>query len=372
MKVALDVSAVPDQIAGAGRYVVELAKRLPDSGIETTLVTRRDDAPRWSTWSPASRVEPLVPNSRAARLAVEAWRLGTSDVARRVDVWHAPHYTMPHRGDTPTVVTIHDLTFFTNPEWHERSKVEFFRRAIRYAATHAAVLISVSEFTARLIDEVVSPHAPVIVAPHGVDLDRFTPDDDGAPLAQLDVASDVPYVLFVGTLEPRKGLDVLLEAFARVASGDSLMELWIAGQAGWAMAELDAQLALHPAASRVRRLGYVADQVLPALMRRSRAVVYPSRGEGFGLPVLEAMACGAVVVTTRDTVMHEVAGDVALLASVGDAQSLAARIVEATALSDDERASISRRSRARAEHFTWDVSLERHRSAYDLAMKVSQ
>jgi len=374
MKVALDVSAVPAQVAGAGRYVVELATRLPGAGVATTLVTRRDDASRWAKWSPASRVTPLVPNARAARLLVEAWRLGTSEVARSADVWHAPHYTMPHRGSTPSVVTIHDLTFFTNPEWHERRKVEFFRRAIRYAAAHAAVLISVSEFTARQIDEVLTPHAPVIVAPHGVDLERFTPVavDDAALINGLGAPASAPYVLFVGTLEPRKGLDVLLDAFGDVARRDSSLELWIAGQAGWGVPGFDEHLARHPSSSRIRRLGYVDDRVLPALMRRSRAVVYPSRGEGFGLPVLEAMACGAVVVTSSDTVMQEVAGEAALLAQVGDVASLASRIEAATAMEGDDRAAFAGRARARAEHFTWDVSLERHRSAYDLARKVSQ
>ena len=374
MKVALDVSAVPTQIAGAGRYVVELARRLPATGVETTLVTRRDDAQRWNAWSPSSSVAPVVPSNRVARLASEAWRLGVSETARGADVWHGPHYTMPHRGSTPCVVTIHDLTFFTNPEWHERRKVEFFRRAIRYAAAHAAVLSSVSEFTARQIDEVLGTHAPVVVAPHGVDLVRFNVDgtDDDERLIDLGVAPDTPFLLFVGTLEPRKGLDVLLDAFEQVSASDPSIELCIAGQAGWGVPELDERLATHPARSRIRRLGYVTDAALPALMRRSRAVVYPSRGEGFGLPVLEAMACGSLVVTTRDTVMHEVAGDAALLATVGDATSLAERITDALALDDRGRADASLLARERAQRFTWEISLERHRSAYDLARKVSQ
>ena len=218
------------------------------------------------------------------------------------------------------------------------------------------------------------PRAPVIVAPHGVDLDRFTPvaTDDESLLGELALSVATPYILFVGTLEPRKGLDVLLDAFGEVAREDPTLELWIAGQAGWGVPELDEQLARHPWGRRIRRLGYVPDQVLPALMRASRAVVYPSRGEGFGLPVLEAMACGGVVVTTSNTVMHEVAGDAALLSNVGDAASLAARIVEATTMDVDARTAFARRARMRAERYTWDISLERHRSAYDLARKGSQ
>ena len=175
MKVALDVSAVPPRIAGAGRYIAELAVRLPECHVDTTLVTRRDDAARWSECSPHASLASIVPNARAARLAYEAWVLGTSHVARDVDLWHAPHYTMPRRWSTPTVVTIHDLTFFTNPEWHERTKVTFFRRAITFAAQHARVLVSVSAFSARLLEEILPAHAPIVVAPLGVDLAHFQP-----------------------------------------------------------------------------------------------------------------------------------------------------------------------------------------------------
>jgi len=368
MRVGLDVSAVPAQVAGAGRYVVEIARRLPGLGIDTTLVTRRDDEERWRAWSPDARVVPLVPNSRLRRLAYEAWRMGSSSTVRGVDVWHAPHYTMPHGGVTPTVVTIHDLTFFTNPEWHEGSKVQFFRRAIRYAARHAEVLVCVSELTASLLDEIVPDHAPVVVAPHGVDLERFSPDGSGdvALLKPLGLA-DSSYVLFVGTVEPRKGLDVLLASFREVAARDAHVELWIAGQAGWGMQDLTELIDRHEAAPRIRRLGFVDDAVLPALMRRARVVAYPSRGEGFGLPVLEALACGATVVTSRDTVMQEVAGDAALLARVGDSDELAEALLGALAMSDTQRAEQASHARRRAEYFTWDASLERHRVAYNLA-----
>ena len=369
MRVVLDVSAVPDRLAGAGRYVAELARRLPAYGVETTLVSRRGDATRWRAWSPGAGLSPIVPDHRASRLVYEAWRLGHSEAARHANVWHAPHYTMPRRGPTPTVVTIHDLTFFTNPEWHERSKVAFFRRSIRYSAAHADVLISVSDFTARQIDEFLPGHAPVVVAPHGVDLERFSVDPslDGELFRRHGLALGVPYVLFVGTLEPRKGLDVLLEAFSELA-GDSSLELWLAGQAGWGLKEFDESLAHHPAAPRIRRLGYVDDGVLPALLRQARVVAYPSRGEGFGLPVLEAMACGASVVTTSNSVMAEVAGGNALLAPAGDAAMLAGAIAYSLSMTDDVRRESGGFARRRAEHFTWEASLARHLSAYDLAM----
>jgi glycosyltransferase involved in cell wall biosynthesis len=370
VKVALDVSAVPPRIAGAGRYIAELARRLPDAGVSTTLVTRRGDTERWRDWSPRAEVRGLVPNERVARLAYEACLVGASVTARDSDIWHAPHYTMPRRGSTPTVVTIHDLTFFTNPEWHERSKVAFFRRAITYSAEHARVLVSVSDFSARLIDAMIPAHAPIVVAPLGVELAIFQPEDrdDESILRSHALPADVPFIFFVGTVEPRKGLDVLLDAFGEIARDDHEVELWLAGQAGWGEGPIEAQIEGHPFHARIRRLGFVVDALLPVLYRHARAVTYPSRGEGFGLPVLEAMACGASVVTTDGTVMAEVAGDGARLVPVGNADALAASLADVLHSSDDDRRQWARRARGRAEHFTWEACVAQHLVAYEKAM----
>lgn len=369
MKVALDVSAVPTHIAGAGRYVVEIAKRLPHRGVSTTLVSRSSDGERWPLLAPGTTTSNIVPDSRIARLAYEALALGTSSPARAADVWHAPHYTMPHRGSTPSVVTIHDLTFFTNPEWHEASKVAFFKRAMKYSAQHAKVLISVSEFTARLIDEYLPGHAPVVVAPHGVDLERFSPDGsaDTELLSGAGLNAERPYIFFLGTFEPRKGIDVLLEAFKEIATRQPEVELWLAGQSGWGISSIEESIAEHPAKERIRRLGFVDDRVLPSLLRNAACVVYPSRGEGFGLPVLEALACGASVVTSSDTVMAEVAGTAAWLTSVGDAAALAATIDTVVGLSASDREVQRLTARRQAETFTWDTSLDQHLRAYQLA-----
>lgn len=368
VRVALDVSAVPPRLAGAGRYVAELARRLPSREVATTLVTRRDDTLRWHDWSPGSSIASVVPNARGSRLLYEAWLLGAGATAGSVDVWHAPHYTMPRRRTRPTVVTIHDLTFFTNPEWHERAKAPFFRRAIAYAARHADVLVSVSEYTARQLDSLVPHHAPVVVAPLGVDLERFALDDssDSELLRAHQLPEDVPYLFFLGTIEPRKGLDVLLTAFDELAAQNPRLELWIAGQSGWGVS-LESLMDQCRHASRIRRLDFVDDGLLPALLRHSRAVVYPSRGEGFGLPVLEAMACGATVVTSSDTVMSEVADGTALLAPPGDPTQLGATIQVALNLGEHDRAQRARNARRRAEHFTWDSSVAQHLKAYEMA-----
>ena len=369
MKVALDVSAVPTKIAGAGRYIAEVAARLPGEGVDTTLVTRRDDASRWRERAPRATIAPLVPNARAPRLVYEALRLGSSPEARGVDVWHSPHYTMPHRAKTPVVVTVHDLTLFTHPEWHERTKVTFFQRAMRYAARHAAALLCVSDFTARELREVLAPSVPILVAPLGVDHRRFHTDAsaDAALFASAPLNVQAPYLLFVGTLEPRKGLDVLLAAFGVLATSEPDLELWIVGQMGWHTGVVHEQLRTHPYASRICQMGFVDDVLLPSLYRHARVVLYPSRGEGFGLPVLEAMACGATVVTSRGTVMAEVAGDGAVLTRAGDVDELAGTIATLLTEADVTRAARAVRAVAAAALYSWERTMTVHLEAYQVA-----
>jgi glycosyltransferase involved in cell wall biosynthesis len=360
VKLALDVSAVPARPAGAGRYIVEIARRASNDDTSVSLVARRGDGERWRTLAPAARVLPNVPTPRAARLAYERFVLGRTSVSRASDVWHSPHYTMPHGRSGPVVVTVHDTTYFSNPEWHERSKVAYFTRAIRYAMREAGAVIAVSDTTARELAIVAPGPAPVVVAPHGVDLTHFTTD------GSRDTVPTVPYIFFLGTREPRKGLDVLLAAFDVLAATDNEVELWIGGQIGWGADSVERQSA-SSFAHRVRALGYVKDEDLPRLLRGARAVAYPSRGEGFGLPVLEAMACGAPVITTAGTSMAEVGGDTVSLIPSGDVEALASALSDALALDDTARADVSRRARDRALTFTWERSMAAHRHAYEIA-----
>ena len=367
MKLGLDVSAVPNRPAGAGRYIMELAKRVPLVGPEVTLLTRHSDTARWLRMNSARLVVADIPDSRPARLIYERFLLGRSETVRSLDVLHSPHYTMPHGSKTPVVVTIHDMTYFTNPQWHEKSKVQLFKRSIAYASTHAAAIVAVSDYTARQLHEFAPARCPVVVAPHGVDLQRFNPTSNHAFDVSSLSGSSAPYVFFVGTLEPRKGVDVLLRAFDEVADSDPDIELWIAGQKGWGDSKITDELQSLRHAQRVRMLGYVSDDALEDLFRQARVVAYPSRGEGFGLPVIEALACGAVVITTRNTVMAELVGDAATTVDIGDAAQLASAIIRLHTAGDAERTEIQRLGRLHAERYTWEACIARHLRAYEIA-----
>ena len=363
--VGIDVSAIPDEPRGAGRYVFELVRALDSRGrVEMKLETRKDDASRWSAVAPSASVHPVVPGSRLARLAWEQVA-GPRFVDRwGVDVFHGPHYTMPEIAKRPKAVTIHDLTFFDHPEWHEKVKVSFFSRAIRVAVQRADALICVSEPTARRLHELFDPKPPVHVIPHGIDHVRFRPDDPDGRDAEHLRALGVPdgrYIAFVATLEPRKDLMTLLRAFDRVAVELDDMHLVIGGGTGWGMDTFLAALAKSPNRDRIVRVGYVPDDAVAPLMRNAAAFVYAAYEEGFGLPVLEALATGTPTVTSAGSVMDELAAGAALTSTPGDPESLANALFDALGARDASRTALGLEV---AAGFTWDATAAAHEAVY--------
>jgi len=344
--------------------------------VRLTLVSRRGDQMRWPGGT--ATVVDAVPVSRPARLAFEQIRFPRLLRTLGVEVHHAPHYTMPGRAPVPCVVTIHDCTFFDHPEWHVRSKALFFRRAIRQAALHAAALVCVSEVTATRLRACCDVRAPIVVAPHGVDHQRFTPAEpasgsDQALLAASGVPPDRPLVAFVGTLEPRKGVASLVAAFDRVAEVQRDAVLVLCGQVGWGMAETERALAAARHAERIVRVGYLPDEAVPALLRQAAVVAYPALEEGFGLPALEALACGAPLITTEGTAMAEMAGGAAQLIRPGDDAALADALGLALAEGNDSPEATRRRTLGLnvASRFTWASSVAAHVGAYEVALGAS-
>jgi glycosyltransferase involved in cell wall biosynthesis len=374
LRVALDVSAVPDRPVGAGHCILQLAGHLavrPD--VDLVLCGRRSDRARWTGLVAPEDLFATAPDPRPLRLAWEQLRLGSLIASSGASVHHGPHYTMPRRSPVPSVVTVHDLSFFDAPEWHERSKVALFRRAIRRAARDAAVVVCPSRFTAGELDRWCRVEAEVVVAPHGVDAERFGPVEastgaDAALLARVDGRLTVgrPLLVFVGTLEPRKDVPNLVRAFSAVAGRHSDALLVLAGGRGLGVDAVDAAVAEAGLDAQVVRTGYVDDETIPALLRSARSVVYPSLYEGFGLPALEALACGAPLVTTSGTAMEEVAGPAALLVPPGDTRALGEVLDAVLSGDEDGPAASSRRALGLdiAAAHTWEAGVERHVGAY--------
>lgn len=372
MRVLLDATAVPPDRGGVGRYVDELVPALVRAGMDLAVVCQARDEEAYSRLAPSAPVVvgPPAIGRRPARLAWEQTVLPRLVRRLRADVLHSPHYTMPVRSPVPVVVTVHDATFFSDLHLHSAVKGRFFRNATRWAARHSAGLVVPSQATAdELARFVRTITAPVTVAHHGVDLDFYTP---ASQAEQQRVRTslglgDRPFVGFLGTLEPRKNLPALVRAWTTVAGRSPEAErptLVLAGGRGWDT-ELDAAVDAVPAGLTVLRPGYLPLGDLPAFLTAATVVTYPSLGEGFGLPVLEAMACGAAVLTTRRLSLPEVGGDAVAYCDVTDTDIAS---VLSDLLADPARRQVlSEAARARAAQFTWDASAASHLAAYRAA-----
>ncbi len=376
LSVGIDVTAVPGEPVGAGRYTIELVKALARrSDLETTVFSRRSDELRWTDLQngieETFHVVARAPRSRPLRLAYGELGLARDvrHAQRPIDCFHGPHYQLPRHLDRPGVVTVHDLTFIDHPEWHERSKVFVFSRALRQVADRADVVICVSHQTADAFSERFHPRGEVRVVMHGVDHERFNGVGDSGEDEQLRRAVGIagPYLLHLGTIEPRKNIPNLIRAFDHLADSHSDLELVLAGQLAWGSDELNSALADSHVSDRVRQLGYVADELVAPLLRGAAAVAYPSIEEGFGLPALEALACGSPLVTTRDSVMAEFAGDAALLIDPDDVDGLT-QALESLLVEGTDHAERRSKGIERAAQFTWDRTAQGHLDAYGLAL----
>ncbi|MCW2714695.1 MAG: glycosyl transferase group 1 [Frankiales bacterium] len=371
-RVLVDATAVPADRGGVGRYVDGLISALADLHAELAIVCQRSDAERYGRLAPEARVVagPAAIAHRPARLAWE--QTGLPLVAQQVeaDVLHSPHYTMPLRAGRPVVVTVHDATFFTEPGLHSSVKGTFFRSATRTALRRADRVVVPSRATRDELVRVLEADAGQIdVAYHGVDPGTFhLPSDAEKQRVQARLGlGGQPFIAFLGMLEPRKNVPALIAAWVQAfADRDDAPALVLAGGAGWDD-QVDGAIAQVPSQLRVLRPGYLRFTDLPGYLGGARIVAYPSHGEGFGLPVLEAMACGAPVLTTRRLSLPEVGGD-AVAYTEPDAGSIA------TALSQlyddaDRRAALAAAGHERSLQFTWAASAETHLDSYLRALQ---
>ena len=346
---------------GIGRYSARLAEALQARGdvALTLLYHGRCLAPLPPTLQGLPR--------RPVSLGSKPWRAGVAAalvLGLPLDRWlgvrglfHATDHLLPPLRHAPTVFTVHDLAFLTQPETHLHSNRAFLARMLPRFCAAATLVIADSEATRQdLLRCYALPPAKVRTVPLGVE-PRFRPQEPRAARALVAAQYGLTgsYLLFVGTLEPRKNLRRLLLAYRRllqVRGGAACPPLVVAGAPGWWTDVLHRAVRRLGLEARVRFLGRVPDEHLPALYSTATVFVYPSLYEGFGLPPLEALACGAPVITSNCSALPEVVGDAALQVDPRDVAALADALDRL--LSDEQtRQVLASRGPAQAAQFTW-------------------
>jgi len=361
MRVCLDISSALAQGAGVGRTTRELAAALhalPD-GPDLVLLHNRAAGLSLERMPPALHPLPRL----EVPLGNKAWRLALLAARRPLRAWGLDqlHYDVFHGLDSiappltqPIVLTLYDLTTLLFPQHHTLLNRLYSRLALPLMVRRASAVIAISESTARDAIRLLGvPAERLHVVWIGVDHTRFTPRDPAVARQRVREALNIepPYILSVGTLEPRKNLSTLLAAYATLER--SAPRLVLAGARGWHAQALAAQVQAPALRDRVVLPGYVPDDLLPDMYAGAECFVYPSLYEGFGLPPLEALACGTPVITSTTSSLPEVVGDAALLVEPTRPDELAAalrRILEDEHLRDDLR----RRGPLRAARFSWE------------------
>jgi len=374
MRIGIDAMALPDRPVGAGNYIIQLIRCLASSAgcEELVIFIQRSRLPLLAV-SENSRVRLVVVADKPVALRLLWEQTCFPILVKRLglDLLHSPHYTMPLAHPCRCVVTFHDMSFFLFPGLHTLPKRILFPLIIRASARRSDAIIADSESTRQdAIRLLGSPPSKITTVHLGVTAD-YKPISDQARLESVRQEYHLPerFILYVGTVEPRKNLPSLLYAYQSLSERLPGWSLVIAGRLGWmydAVMRLVKQLALS---EQVYFTGYMPEVDLPALYNLADLVVYPSVYEGFGLPVLEAMACGVPVITTNVSSMPEIVADAGVLISPGDDPALAEAMK--TLLTDPEKHRwFSEKGIQRAAAFTWEKTAQETLKVYQRVQGV--
>ena len=365
----LDVSAAVHSRAGLGRYAENLARHLiADDPAGYALFFNRDAGIHPLDGLDGVPVRTVRAGYKPWRMAVllgQKMRLSFNRLLPDATLLHATeHLLMPLRG-VPTVLTVHDLIFRHLPQYHKRLNYWYLNLAVPLYARRADAIITVSEASRRdLIAAYDVPPAKITVI-YEAAASNFVPAAPGE-LARARAKYGLPerFLLTVGTIEPHKNLSRMLAAFEKVLQ-QGVVDAWvIVGRPGWLYDDFFARLESSPVREKVILPGYVSDVDLPALNSAATAVVLPSLYEGFGLPVLEAMACGTPVVCSDTSSLPELGGDAARYFDPQDVEAMAAiltQVLADAALLDEMR----RQGLEQAVNFSWAKAARETRALYE-------
>jgi glycosyltransferase involved in cell wall biosynthesis len=357
MRIAIDTRKLHD--FGIGTYIRNVVRGLArlDQQTEYVLLCRPDDMDLAAELGPNFRA---VLETAPTYSISEQIRIPLSLVRERVHLLHEPHYVLPPATRCRSVVTIHDCIHLMFPQYLPGSLAHLYARASMWSAVRKADrIMTVSEASKRDILKFFDiPAEKVAVIYNAID-ERFLAEPDAERMDRIRqrYQLDHPFLLYVGNIKPHKNLERLVEAFARVrASGFDDLRLVIVGDRLSKYPPVRQAVHRHRLDKEVRFLGFQPYDTLAVFYRLARAFVFPSLYEGFGLPPLEAMACGTPVVTSNISSLPEVAGGAAVLVDPYDPESIADGITRA--ISDDTlRDDLVRRGLARSRDFSWTQSV---------------
>ena len=370
MRVGLDGSPLSDLLTGIGHYTFELGRALavnyPSDQFE--LISPKPFSPQIVEQSKRDSLPNLeFINPKSSNIRGRWWSFDLPRYLKRagLDLFHGTNYEIPLWRRRHTVVTVHDLSSLLYPKLHRKPLARRMRLRLPLAVRMARAVITPTEAVKRELCSHLNVKTKKVTAIHEAPRQNFrfmSPDESLGIRTRLSVEDD--FLLFVGTLEPRKNLLTLLKAFAEVLRDTRFRpQLIVAGGEGWLMEETFAFVRGAGIADRVRLIGYVNDDELRALYSSCRAFIYPSLYEGFGLPPLEAMACGAPVIASRIAALAETIGDAARLVDPLDVQALRAAIADICE-NEKRRKKMIASGPAHAAKFSWEKAARSTHEVY--------
>ncbi len=375
MRIGIDATALPPQPVGAGNYIIQLIRALASLKVNDEFVIFAQQRGHALISLPENdSFEWIILEDRnpGSRLIWEQTLYPQLIRKSGVDLLHSMHYTRPVKLPCASVVTFHDMTFFLYPELHTRAKRLFFPLAIRASARQADALTAVSESTRQDAIRVLGISPEKITATQlGVD-PTFRPINDAAIKGKIAEKYDLPerFILYVGLLEPRKNLPMLIRAYKRLIDGGENFKLVLVGRYGWMHEELLRQINNLDLEEMVHFTGYVSQEDLPLVYNLSSLFVYPTLYEGFGLPALEAMACGVPVITTDVSSLPEIVGEAGILVPVNNVEALYGAMI-AVLGDEDLRRKMINKGIQRAAKFTWEQTAILTFQVYQQVMRTS-